>query len=230
MIKLGLAAGYNKSGIDLPGGFDYVVVGTVTRHPRQGNPKPSMRRVEGGLLNWVGMSNPGVDWLARNLEALSSSLEVWGSIAGETTDDVVYCYETLGPHVAKVELNISSPNVTGLQRDPRVLSQLLSHLGPVVVKLPLDDDAYDLADACAAAGVTDLTVANSLPTPEGGLSGPIIRGKSHRMLERMRVLFPHLRLHACGGITTAEDIADVERAGAVSAQIHTAFRLGLMTP
>lgn len=225
-MRVGLAAGYNKDGLCYYYGFDYIVVGTVTRHPRSGNPVPNVIPVEGGLLNWVGMTNPGVDRLADNLQAAGRGWEAWGSIAGETVEDVVYCYKRLAPNVEKVELNISSPNAAGLQRDPGALSELLAELGPVVVKMPLADDAYDLAAVCDRAGVDELTVANSLQTIYGGLSGPIIRQRSQRMLERMRVLFPHMRLHACGGITTPDDLDLVEQTGATTAQIHTAYRLG----
>ena len=224
-MRVGLAAGYNKDGVNLPIGYDYVVVGTVTRRPRLGNPEPNIQRVEGGLLNWVGMANPGVDAVAENLSSLRHDQEVWVSIAGESIDDVVYCYDHIVDHAAKVELNISSPNVEGLQRDPVLLEELLSELGDVVVKLPLADDAYALADASARAGVTELTVANSLATPHGGLSGLVIRGKAQRMLERMRVRHPDMVIHACGGIASMEDLVDVKVAGAASAQVHTAVRL-----
>lgn len=228
-MRIGLAAGYNKSGLSLPRGFDYVVVGTVTRHPRRGNPPPNMRRVYDGLINWVGLTNVGVDELVHNISSLRYEQEIWGSVAGEAIEDVVYCYERLAPHVDRVELNISSPNAVGLHRDPGELSELLEEIGPVVVKLPLTDDAYGLAEVCARRGA-EMTVANSRPTPNGGLSGPIIRERAQRMLERICSLYPSVAVHACGGISTPKDIDDVRAAGASTAQIHTAFRLGIVHP
>src|SRR5581483_11055080 len=146
---IGLAAGFDKScrRLDALGrlGFGYVVGGTVTRHPRAGNPKPRVARSprQASMVNAMGLPNPGADAVARTLATGARTAPRFVSIADQDVPDALATHALLEPHADAIELNASCPNVSwGRDRDNEAhLDRLLRELGarrtkPLLVKLP----------------------------------------------------------------------------------------------
>ncbi|MEX2420811.1 MAG: dihydroorotate dehydrogenase (quinone), partial [Actinomycetota bacterium] len=187
---IGLAAGFDKRAKDLPGlaalGFGYLVVGTVTRQARAGNPRPRMvRRPEHrGLVNSMGLPNDGPEAVAARLERVASALgevPVFVSLGDEALDDVVASHEILARHAAAIELNVSCRNVQrGRDRDNEEhLAEMLAKivgLKPVFVKLPPFETPEEveavttLAKIAADGGAAGLTCSNTRPVAEPGLA------------------------------------------------------------
>ena len=217
---VGLAAGFDKDCEMIPSlaslGFGYLTVGTVTAHPRPGNPKPRLFRDSGeaSLINAMGFPSKGLVPAARRLElyrSTGSSLPIVVSVSGVTVEEIVRCHRRLEALADAVEINISSPNTAGLRlfHESDALTALLNTVNearhrPLIVKLPpypapnvpVDEfeKARDLLMAlvrvCKARGVDGLTVANSRPTPDArlavGSGGLSGRPVFSRMLEMVR--------------------------------------------
>ena len=149
---VGLAAGFDKDCEMVPAlaslGFGYLTVGTVTAHPRPGNPRPRLFRDarESSLINAMGFPSKGLVPAARRLEAYRSSgsrVPIVVSISGVTVEEIVRCHRRLEALADAVEVNISSPNTSGLRlfHDPDALTELLGAVNearhrPLIVKLP----------------------------------------------------------------------------------------------
>ena len=217
---VGLAAGFDKDCEMIPSlaslGFGYLTVGTVTAHPRPGNPKPRLFRdaKESSLINAMGFPSKGLVPAARRLEVYRSSgsrVPIVVSISGVTVEEIVRCHRRLEPLADAVEINISSPNTAGLRlfHEPDALTELLGTLNearhrPLVVKLPpypasdvadnefvkSRDSLMALVQVCKAQGVDGLTVANTRPTPDSrlavGSGGLSGRPVLSRMVEMVR--------------------------------------------
>ena len=149
---VGLAAGYDKNCEMVGGlsrlGFGYLTVGTVTETPRPGNDAPRLIRLpnEQSLLNALGFPGAGLEAAAAALErsqdAAGGTLLIV-SVAGTAVDEFVRCHRRLEPLVDAVELNISSPNTSGLKvfQEPEALGRLIGAINdgrkkPLLVKLP----------------------------------------------------------------------------------------------
>ena len=250
---VGLAAGYDKNCEMVGGlsrlGFGYLTVGTVTETPRPGNDPPRLIRLpnEQSLLNALGFPGAGLEAAAAALErsqdAAGGTLLIV-SVAGTAVDEFVRCHRRLEPLVDAVELNISSPNTSGLKvfQEPEALGRLIGAINdgrkkPLLVKLPWCGVSGDeerarlaaLARVSVDAGVDALTVANTRPTADdrlstgaGGLSG-------RRLLEDMLAMVAAVRseagdgvaINACGGIFSGEDAWRALRAGATTVQLLT---------
>ena len=132
---VGLAAGYDKSCELLPAlaslGFGYVSCGTVVVHPQPGNPRPRVfrDRERESLVNSLGFPSKGLEYAVERLQrgGRHEDRPVIGSVSGVTIDDVAKCHRRIEPLVDGVELNISSPNTSGLRvfQEPPALSELL---------------------------------------------------------------------------------------------------------
>ena len=197
---VGLAAGFDKDCEMIPSldslGFGYITVGTVTLHPRPGNPKPRLFRDAGkaSLVNAMGFPSRGLVPAARRLElyrSTGSRVPIAVSISGVSVDEIVRCHRRLEALADAVEVNISSPNTAGLRlfHEPDALTELLNAVNearhrPLIVKLPpypapevpIDDFARSrdlllaLVEACKAQDVNGLTVANTRPTADSRLA------------------------------------------------------------
>ena len=247
---IGLAAGYDKDCLMLGRlaglGFGYVVGGTVTAAPRQGNPRPRIVRNprDGALVNSLGFPGRGVEEAARRLEHRPAGVPVLVSIAGLTVEEFALCYRRLAPLTAGVELNVSSPNTQGVRvfQDPARLRELLSELRPLkseplFLKLPpyFDDEQRDsvrkLVDVCLEQGVEGVTVANTHPVEDarlavgrGGLSGRPLLPHTLRMVDDVRRhAGDGLVINGCGGVSSGEDALRVLQAGADTLQLYTGF-------
>ncbi len=217
---VGLAAGFDKNCEMIPSlrslGFGYLTVGTVTEHPRPGNPKPRIVRNvhESSLINALGFPGKGLVPAARQLEQARSSAKstpMVVSISGTTVEEIVRCHRRLEALVDAVEVNISSPNTAGLRvfHEPDALAELIDAVSevrhrPLIVKLPpypapdappeesarAKEDLMALVQVCQQYGVDGLTVANTRPTSDTrlavGVGGLSGRPIFSQMLEMVR--------------------------------------------
>ncbi len=243
--------GYGEEYRDLvdPGKLGGIITKAVTLKPRKGNPPPRLAETPSGLLNSIGLENPGVEVFLKEklpyLKTLKTRIIV--NIAGEKKTEYLYLAEKLGRNegIDALEVNISCPNVEkgglifGTSADfafslVKGLKQA-THL-PLIVKLtPNVTDITEIAQAAEEAGAEALSLINTvlgmaidvntrrpkLGTITGGLSGPAIRPVAVRMV-RQTFQKVDLPLIGMGGIMSAEDALEFILAGASAVAIGTA--------
>jgi dihydroorotate dehydrogenase len=245
---IGLAAGFDKTGrrLDALGrlGFGYVVGGTFTRRPREGNPRPRIVRYpsRGSMTNAMGLPNPGAEAAAANIGGRPRTAPRFASIADEELRDAVEAHALLEPHVDAVELNASCPNVSwGRDRDNEAhLAGLLRELSarrskPLVVKLPPFRTGTErevvlaLARIAVEGDAEGLTCSNTRPvgdrrlaTGRGGLSGRALSEDTPRIVaDVVRATEGAVPVAACGGVASASDAVACLAAGATTVQVYT---------
>ena len=226
-----------------------VVTKTITLHHRSGNPVPRTWETTGGMLNAIGLENPGVDYFIRKkypyLETLDTTVIV--NIAGETPEDYGALAAKLTglKKIAAIELNVSCPNVKegGLTigTDPdkiRKTTEIAKHETPlpVIVKLsPNVTDITMMAQAAIDGGADALSLVNTLlgmavtiekqqpalANVTGGLSGPCIKPVALRMVYEVARAFPKTPVIGIGGISQYRDVVEFMLAGACAVQIGT---------
>ena len=222
----------------------------TTLRPRIGNPTPRVTETPGGMLNSIGLQNPGVDAVVEKYSALWAAwrVPVIVNVAGESVGDYVEIVRRLDgmPGIAGIELNISCPNVGrgGLQFaiDAEAAAGVTAAVRrvtdlPLLVKLsPNVADVRPIARAIADAGADALTAINTLsgiaigPTRErpllgniyGGLSGPAIRPVALRIVYEVCQVVD-IPVIAIGGVTELADVLDFMAVGAVAVQVGTAI-------
>jgi dihydroorotate dehydrogenase (NAD+) catalytic subunit len=226
-----------------------LVTKTVTLRPRQGNPPPRVAETPAGMLNSIGLANPGLEgFLKTELPFLSRFDTVRiVNIAGDTPDEYVELAERLSAEalVDALELNVSCPNVerggVNFGSSPEVLTELVGRVRratqqPLLVKLtPNVTDIVVTARAAVEAGADVLTVANThlglvvdwrnrqplLGGVTGGLSGPAIKPLNLRAVWQVtRAL--SVPVIGVGGITTVDDVMEYLVAGARAVAVGTA--------
>ena len=242
---IGLAAGFDKTcrHLDALGrvGFGFVVGGTVTRHQRDGNPKPRIARTprRRAIVNAMGLPNPGAQAVAATLARTRRTAPRFASVADEALADAIETVDLLAPHVDGIELNASSPNAPW-RHDPKHMETLLAAFRdrtdrPVLLKLPPYTDevdrntVLDLARAAVAAGADGLVCSNTVPVPDerlaagrGGLSGGPLTELTPRIVDEVAAATGRsVPIVACGGIFTAHDVHRCLDAGAVAVQLYT---------
>lgn len=231
-----------------------IVVKTITLKPTMGNPPPRVIETPCGLLNSIGLQNPGLDVFLREklpyLRQLSPPLIV--NIAGRTIDEYAELAERLSAAdgVAALEVNISCPNVreggivfgTVPAMAARVTAAVKSHTHlPVIVKLtPNVTDITEIARAVEDAGADALSLINTvrgmaidiktrrpaLASIVGGLSGPAVKPIALYAVWQVAQVVK-IPLIGMGGITSAQDAVEFMLAGATAVAVGTA---GLVTP
>lgn len=243
--------GYGQDYLDFisPEKWGAITVKGTTLKPRQGNPPPRLAETPSGLINSVGLQNPGIDYvLQEELTGLADyDVPVIINISGETIEEYVLLAEKLSgiKKVGGIELNISCPNVKkgGLAfgSDPAVVKELVAEVrarysGTLIVKLtPNTGELPDIAAAAEEAGADALSLINTLRAMEidiekekpvlstgiGGLSGPAIRPVAVRAVWEVagEVKIPVIGM---GGITCAGDALQFILAGASAVSIGTA--------
>ena len=234
--------------------FDLSALGAIcckglTLHPREGNPPPRIAETPLGMLNSVGLQNPGVDAFIRDeLPFLRQfDVKVIANISGNTPEEYgVMCEKLSEAGVDMIEINISCPNVKagGLAYGTRpdlaaeVTAEAKRHARvPVMVKLsPNVTDITEIAKAAADAGADALSLINTLrgmridvntrrpilKMNTGGLSGPAVLPVAVRMVWEVAsaVKLPILGM---GGVSTGEDAAQLMLAGASAVAVGTAL-------
>ena len=232
--------------LSILGGF---VVKSTTLESRFGNPTPRVTDTPSGMLNAIGLQNPGVDVVVeKELPWLSQyQVPIVVNVAGSSEEDYIQTVEKLNTsaHVNAIELNISCPNVKkgGLQfgTDPEVAGELIREVKrvskfPVYVKLtPNVTDIVQMAKAAEQAGADGLSMINTLvgmrfslvtgkpilANGTGGLSGPAIMPVALRMIYQVASQVD-LAIIGLGGISTANDVIEFISAGATAVSVGTA--------
>lgn len=222
----------------------------TTLLPRFGNPTPRIAEAPGGLLNAVGLQNPGVDRvLSEELPKLKAVFPkpVLANVSGFSVEDFVETAALLAAseQVGWIELNISCPNVHGggmaFGTDPRAAAAVVGAVRrvvnkPLIVKLtPNVTDITEIARACEAAGADGLSLINTLlgmridlkrrkpvlKNTTGGLSGPAVFPVALRMVYQVYEAVK-LPIVGMGGVTTAEDVLEMLLAGATAVEVGAA--------
>lgn len=226
-----------------------VVGKTITPQPREGNPPPRTVETAAGMLNSIGLANPGIDMFLREelpfLRELGTRVVV--NIAGESTSDYVAMAERLddAEGVDALELNVSCPNVHKggmlFGQEPSAAAEVVRGVKkatalPVFVKLtPNVTSVTDVAVECANAGADALVVANTLMglavdwrkrRPRlggvtGGLSGPAVKPVALRMVWQVATAVD-VPVIGSGGMTSGQDVLEFLVAGATAVEIGTA--------
>jgi dihydroorotate dehydrogenase (NAD+) catalytic subunit len=221
----------------------------TTLRPRRGAPPPRVVETPAGMLNAVGLQNPGVAAVVREKAPIWAKwhVPVIVNVAGESVDDYVQVAQALDgvPGIAAIELNISCPNQEAggmvFGADPVLAAEVTREVRaacmlPLIVKLtPNVTDVRPVAAAVEEAGADALTLINTLlglhidistrrpylGNVTGGLSGPAIRPIAVRMVYQVAqtAVIPIL---GAGGIMTVEDVVEFLMAGASAVQIGTA--------
>jgi dihydroorotate dehydrogenase len=248
---LGMPAGYDKTGRHIHSlarlGFGYIVAGTFTLSPWPGNPKPRVARnkKERSLVNALGFPNPGIDEFILNLTSRKApAVPLVASISGKSLEDVLACYSKVQPHVAGVELNLSSPNTQKLRdlREAAAFAELTQALRdakvkPTYLKTPpyMDEAQFDgvmtLVKKWESLGFEGVTASNSIPIEDsrmtvgaGGWSGPPLLAHTKAAVGRIRKSVDRLfEINACGGISSPADAAALLELGATTVQVFTAL-------
>jgi len=221
----------------------------TTRHARPGNRQYRIAETPAGILNSIGLENPGAEEVARKYGKAWARLgvPVVVNVAGYSVDDYVFVVNALDgtPGVVAFELNVSCPNVEGgmlFGSDPRLAADVTRAVKaetdkPVIVKMTPNapDQVVAVAQAVEEAGADGITTINTvlgmridvakrrpiLGTGSGGLSGPAIRPIAvHITYQVARAV--SIPIIGAGGITSANDALEFLMAGASAVQVGTA--------
>lgn len=215
---------------------------TVTPSPRAGNPPPRLAETPAGMINSIGLQNPGVDRFLEDLDAYDIGIPLIISVAGNTVAEfVVLCQRlTDDARVAAVELNLSCPNVEhgGLTfcAGPHSVTEVVAACRaalpgkPMLVKLTNERVKVNSL-AAEEAGADGLTLINTIPALtvdpharsilRGGLSGPAIKPVALRAVYEVSEAVD-VPVVGCGGVTRGTDVAEFMLAGAAAVQVGTA--------
>lgn len=218
-----------------------IVTKGVANVPWEGNPTPRVTETPSGMMNAIGLQNPGIDvFIERDLKFLEGyDTNVIVNVCGRSVEDYVEVVERLGEEkkVSMLEINVSCPNVKhggiAFGTDPHALEEITRAVKakakqPVIMKLsPNVTSISDMAKAAEAAGADAISLINTLTAMKidiyrrkfalanktGGLSGPAIRPVAVRMVYEAShaVKIPVIGM---GGIASAEDAVEFLMAGA----------------
>lgn len=226
-----------------------IMVKATTVEPRQGNAMPRVAETPSGMLNAIGLQNPGLEVvMAERLPALEKyDVPIIANVAGSTEEDYVAVCARIGeaPNVKAIELNISCPNVKeggiAFGTDADVAYRLTKAVKavssvPIYVKLsPNVTDIVPIAKAIEAAGADGLTMINTLlgmridlktrqpilANQTGGLSGPAIKPVAIRLIHQVSHAVD-IPIIGMGGVYTVDDVLEMYMAGASAVAVGTA--------
>ena len=235
--------------------YDINILGTfsfkgTTREPRFGNPTPRIAECTAGLINSVGLQNPGVDQvIAEELPKLSKVFHkrVMANVSGFSLDDYVYSCERLDKQeqVGWLEINISCPNVHGggmsFGTCPEAAAEVTRAVKavcqkPVIMKLtPNVTDIVSIARACEDAGADGISLINTIlgmridlktrkpivANRMGGFSGSAIFPVAVRMVNQVAQAVK-IPVIGVGGVSSAEDVIEMMLAGATAVEVGAA--------
>ena len=228
-----------------------VVTKGVANVPWPGNPTPRIAEVYGGMLNAIGLQNPGIDvFLERDIPFLKQyDTRIVVNVCGKTTEDYVEVVERLGDaDVDLLEINISCPNVKeggiAFGQDPKAVEAITREVKrhakqPVIMKLsPNVTDITVMAKAAEAGGADALSLINTLTgmkidihrrtfalaNKTGGFSGPAVKPVAVRMVYQAANAVK-LPIIGMGGISTAEDAIEFLLAGATAVSVERPISL-----
>lgn len=235
--------------------YDLDVLGAIsfkgtTVAPRLGNPVPRIAECSSGLINSVGLQNPGLDAvIAEQLPRMRSFFHkpIIANISGFAVEEFVTLAERLSrePQVEIIEVNVSCPNVHGggmsFGTDPKSAAEVTRSVKqvsarPVFVKLsPNVTDIVAVAKACEEAGADGICLINTLlgmridiarrkpviANKMGGFSGPAVFPVALRMVYQVSKACS-IPVMGCGGVASADDVIEMMMAGATAVQVGAA--------
>ena len=247
------ASGTFGSGAEYSEFYDLVELGAVVTKgvanvPWPGNPTPRIAETYGGMINAIGLQNPGIDvFCQRDIPFLKKyDTKIIVNVCGKTTEDYCQVVERLAEEdVDMLEINISCPNVKeggiAFGQDPKAVEAITREVKkrakqPVIMKLsPNVTDITEMARAAEAGGADVLSLINTLTgmkidihrrtfavaNKTGGMSGPAVKPVAVRMVYQVAnaVKVPIIGM---GGITTADDAMEFILAGATAVSVGTA--------
>ena len=249
------ASGTFGYGWEFAAWYDINCLGTfsfkgTTREPRFGNPTPRIAECPAGMINAVGLQNPGVDRvIAEELPKLRQVFhkKVMANVSGFSVEDYAYTCEKLDKEeqVGWLEVNISCPNVHGggmsFGTDPKAAAEVTRAVKavtkkPVIMKLsPNVTDITAIARACEDAGADGISLINTLQGMRidlksrkpvlanvmGGVSGPAVFPVALRMVWQVSRAVS-IPVVGMGGVATAEDVLEMLMAGASAVEVGAA--------
>lgn len=225
-----------------------VVTKGVANVPWQGNPSPRVAETYGGMINAIGLQNPGIDvFVERDIPFLKKyDTKIIVNVCGRTTEDYCEVVERLANEpVDMLEINISCPNVKeggiAFGQNPSAIEAIAKEIKkyakqPIIMKLsPNVTDITEMAKAAEAGGADVLSLINTLTAMKidihkrkfavanktGGLSGPAIKPVAVRMVYQVSKAV-NLPIIGMGGIMTGEDAVEFLMAGATAVSVGTA--------
>ena len=235
--------------------YDINILGSIslkgtTKEPRFGNPTPRIAECPSGLLNAVGLQNPGAENVLKNeLKTLKSIYKkpIMANVSGFSVDDYVSAVETLDEDdsIGWFEINISCPNVHGgglaFGTNPENAAAVTKAVRkvtdkPIIIKLsPNVTDIAEIAKACEAAGADGVSLINTLlgmkidlktkkpllANKTGGLSGPAVKPVAVRMVYQVYDAVK-IPIVGMGGISSADDVLEFMLAGATAVEVGAA--------
>ena len=222
----------------------------TTKEPRFGNPTPRIAECTAGMINAVGLQNPGVDKvISEELPKLKKCFnkKVMANVSGFSVDEYAYTCERLDSQeqVGWLEVNVSCPNVHGggmsFGTDPRAAAEVTRAVKavtkkPVIIKLsPNITDIVSIAKACEDAGADGISLINTLlgmridlrtkkpviANTMGGFSGSAIFPVALRMVYQVSSAV-NIPVVGMGGVSSAEDVIEMMLAGATAVEIGAA--------
>lgn len=247
------ASGTFGSGAEYSEFYDLGVLGAVVTKgvasvPWPGNPTPRIAETKSGMLNAIGLQNPGIDvFVERDIPFLRQyDAKIIVNVCGKTTEDYCEVVERLSEEpVDLLEINVSCPNVKeggiAFGQDPKALEAITREVKrharqPVIMKLsPNVTDITEMARAAEAGGADVLSLINTLTgmkidierrtfalaNKTGGLSGPAVKPVAVRMVWQTANAVK-LPIIGMGGICSAEDALEFILAGATAVSVGTA--------
>lgn len=222
----------------------------TTKEPRFGNPTPRIAECTAGMINAVGLQNPGVDKvISEELPKLKKCFnkKVMANVSGFSVDEYAYTCEKLDSQeqVGWLEVNVSCPNVHGggmsFGTDPKAAAEVTKAVKavtkkPVIIKLsPNVTDIVSIAKACEDAGADGISLINTLlgmridlrtkkpviANTMGGFSGSAIFPVALRMVYQVSSAV-NIPVVGMGGVSSAEDVIEMMLAGATAVEIGAA--------
>ena len=225
-----------------------VVTKGVANVPWPGNPTPRIAEVYGGMLNAIGLQNPGIDvFVSRDIPFLKKyDTKIIVNVCGKSTEDYCEVVERLADQpVDMLEINISCPNVNAgflaFGQDAKHVEELTGQIKkiakqPIIMKLtPNVTDITEIAKAAEAGGADAVSLINTLTgmkidinrktfavaNKTGGVSGPIVKPIAVRMVYQVAQAV-NIPIIGMGGISCAEDAIEFLLAGASAVSVGTA--------
>ena len=222
----------------------------TTKDPRFGNPTPRIAECTAGMINAVGLQNPGVEKvIAEELPKLKNCFHkpVMANVSGFSVEDYAYTCEKLDKEeqVGWLEVNVSCPNVHGggmsFGTDPKAAAEVTAAVKkvttkPVIIKLsPNVTDIVAIAKACEEAGADGISLINTMlgmridlnrrkpiiANKMGGFSGPAIFPVAVRMVYQVSHAVK-IPVIGMGGVSCAEDVIEMMMAGATAVEVGAA--------
>jgi dihydroorotate dehydrogenase (NAD+) catalytic subunit len=231
-----------------------IVTKTITFNPLIGNPPPRIYEIEGGVINSVGLENPGAVYFLKrilpNLKNLTTNLIV--SVGGESGEEIIKIIKILDSHqlICAYELNFSCPNVKAggilLGQEPRMVEKILKKVKnntkkPIIAKIPATlCNPLEIAKAVENGGGDFVTITNTIPGLVidvekqkpflggiiGGISGNFLKYYSLYLIAKIKKIIK-IPIIGCGGIKNYRDVLEYLSCGAMLVEVGT---LNLQNP